>query len=827
MRSWIAATTIGLTLAAIGPDGLRAEDDAPAGASSSASPSLRAVPDAAVLIGPDAVQQLAVEGVEDGRDRTSSASFSVGDEGVAVVDASGMISARGDGETSVIVEVGGDRVEVPVKVRRFADPPPIHFANQVVPIFTKLGCNGGGCHGKSGGQNGFRLSLLGFEPELDYETLVKEGRGRRVFPTAPERSLLLTKAVAEVPHGGGKKLEPGSHEYDLIRRWIAEGMPEGAPDAPTVARIEVHPPDRVLSRGADQQLLVTAVYTDGATEDVTRWTQYESNVSDVAAVESGGRVRAGELPGMAAVMARYQGQVAVFRATVPRGGPVAEAIDFEPSNYVDELALAQWRELGLTPSDVCSDEEFIRRAALDITGTLPTVAEVDAFLADEAPDKRARLVDELLGRPEYAATFAVKWAEILRNKRGGNASYQRSTYRFYDWIRRQIDRNTPFDEFTRRILAASGTPETAPATAWYRNLTQPDQFVDDAAQVFLGMRLQCAKCHHHPFEAWSEDDYYGFAAFFGRVGRKDSTAAGKDGRDELVIFTRRSGQVPNPKTGQVMEPRGLGEPAPIAVPPTEDPRDALVDWLADPENDFFAPAVVNRYWAHFFSRGLVEPIDDLRATNPATNPALMEALCDDFVASGYDLKHLIRTICNSRLYGLSSLPNGTNADDTQSFARFYPKRMGAEVLLDAMARVTGVPNRFDGLPAGTRAIELPDESVRSDFLDTFGRPRRETACECERVGDASLSQSLMLLNSTDIQSRLADDSGRAAALAADPRPVEEKVEGLFRLAFGRDPSDSELATAAFHVESRPDAAREAFEDILWALVNAKEFQFID
>jgi hypothetical protein len=827
MRSWLATTMIGLVLTAIGPAGLWAAIDDPDGTTSPAPISLRAIPASATLIGPDAVQQLAIEGVEDGRDRTSAARFSVEDESVASVDESGMISAQADGRTTVVIEVEGNQIEVPVEVRLVAEPPPIHFTNQIVPIFTKLGCNSGGCHGKSGGQNGFRLSLLGFEPMLDYETLVKEGRGRRLFPAAPDRSLLLTKAIAEVPHGGGKKLEPESHEYRLIRRWIAEGMPVGAEDAPTVAQIDIHPPNRVLDQGTDQQLLVTAVYSDGSTEDVTRWAQYESNVPDIASVETGGRVRTGELPGMAAVMTRYQGQVAVFRATVPRGGPVAESVEFQPRNYIDELALAQWHELGLTPSDVCSDEDFIRRASIDITGTLPTIEEVDAFLADGSPEKRARLVDELLERPEYASTFAIKWADILRNKRGGNATYQRSTYRFYDWIRRQIDQNTPFDEFTRQILAASGTPETAPATVWYRDLTQPDQFVDDAAQVFLGMRLQCAKCHHHPFETWSEDDYYGFAAFFGRVGRKESLAAGKAGKDELVIFTKRSGRVPNPKTGQAMEPRGLGEPEPVDVPPTEDPRDALVDWLARPDNDFFAPSVVNRYWAHFFGRGLVEPIDDLRATNPATNPALMDALCDDFIAQGYDLKQLIRTICNSRLYGLSSLPNETNAKDTQSFARFYPKRMGAEVLLDAMANVTGVPNTFDGLPVGTRAIELPDESIGSDFLDTFGRPQRETACECERVGDASLSQSLMLLNSADIQARLTSEAGRAATLATDPRPIEEKVTDLFRLAFGRNPSDSELATAVFHVESRPDQTKEAFEDILWALVNAKEFQFVD
>ena len=551
-------------------------------------------------------------------------------------------------------------------------------------------------------------------------------------------------------------------------------MSVGAADAPSVARIDIYPPDRMLDQKTSQQLVVTAVYTDGSTEDVTRWVQYESNVPDIASVEPGGLIQTADLPGMAAIMARYQGQVGVFRATVPRSGASVESIEFPARNFIDDFALAQWKELGLSPSDICTDDEFIRRVSLDITGTLPSISEVAAFLGETAPDKRALLVDELLDRPEYAKTFAIKWADILRNKRGGDPKNQRSTYRFYDWIRRQIDQNTPFDEFTRQIVAATGSPETSPATVWYRDLKQPDQFVDDSAQVFLGMRLQCAKCHHHPFEVWSQDDYYSFAAIFGRVGRKSSQAAQKAGRDELVIFTKRSGQVANPKTGKAMEPRGLGEAEPFGLPSSGDPRVALVDWLAQKDNSFFAPAVVNRYWGHFFGRGLVEPIDDLRATNPATNPPLMEALCDDFIENGYDLKHLVRTICNSRLYSLSSLPNETNDKDTQSFARYYPKRMSAEVLLDAISGVTAVPTQFDGLPVGTRAIEIPDEAVHSDFLDTFGRPMRDTACECERVGDASLSQSLMLLNSVDVQSRLSADGGRAAALAADRGPSKRK-----------------------------------------------------
>lgn len=791
--------------------------------------SLSVVPTSSILRGPDSVQQFVVEqAAADGskRDVTAEAKFESSDPAVAAVDATGTVSSRNDGKVTVTIRVGKDEAKVPVEVRDVVQGLPINFPNQVVPIFTKLGCNGGGCHGKASGQNGFRLSLLGFEPAVDYETLVKEGRGRRVFPAAPERSLLLLKATAKMPHGGGRKMEPGSHEYQVVSRWIASGMPFGKDTDPSVAKIEIYPDARVMSRGSKQQIVVTAHYTDGSKEDVTRWAQYQSNDTEVASVADGGQVETRDSSGQAAVMARYQGQVAVFRATVPLGKPIAQYPDFPTDNVVDRATLSQWKTLGIVPSDLCTDAEFIRRASLDITGTLPTGDEVKAFAADPTADKRAKLVDRLLERPEYASFFAVKWADVLRNKREGNESYAKGTFTFYDWIREALAKNVPYNKFVRQILAASGTPETAPPVQWYRRLKQTDAFVDDTAQVFLGMRLQCAKCHHHPFEKWGQDDYYGFAAFFARIGRKPSAEARMTGRSEEVIFAARSGQVNHPKTGQVMTPKGLGDEA-LKLPPSVDPRQKLVDWMADPKNPYFSRAVVNRYWAHFFGRGVVEPMDDMRQTNPPSNPALLDGLADDFRASGYDLKHLVRTICTSRTYGLSSVPNDYNARDKQSFARHYPKRMPAEVLLDAISQITAAPTSFGGLPPGTRAIELPDESVPSAFLDTFGRPKRDTSCECERVTDASLGQSLMLLNSVDVQGKLTAGGGRAESLAKDTRPDAQKIEELFWMAFARGPSSGELTSALNHLEKNPQKRREAYEDILWALVNAKEFQFND
>jgi hypothetical protein len=623
-------------------------------------------------------------------------------------------------------------------------------------------------------------------------------------------------------------MDVDSHEYRVVRRWIAAGMPFGSASDPSVARIEVYPDARVLARGSTQQLVVTARYTDGSAEDVTRWAQYQSNDAEVASVADGGLVESRGLSGLAAVMARYQGQVAVFRATAPLGKPVERYPEFASDNLIDKAALKQWKSLGIVPSEPCADAEFIRRASLDITGTLPTADQVKAFLADPAPaaGKRARLVDRLLERPEYASFFAVKWADILRNKRDNQDAYQRGTYSFYDWIRESLDRNTPYDRFVRQILAASGTPQTAPPVQWYRKLRQTDAFVDDTAQVFLGMRLQCAKCHHHPFEVWGQDDYYGFAAFFARIGRKPSPPGKRSGRNDEVIFTARGGSVSHPKTGRTMAPKGLGDRV-LTVPAGVDPRQKLVDWMANPKNPYFARAVVNRYWAHFFGRGIVEPMDDLRQTNPPSNPDLLDNLADDFVSRGYDLKRLVRTICTSRTYGLSSVPNESNAKDRQSFARHYPKRLSAEVLLDAISQLTATPTDFGGMPAGTRAIELPDESIASTFLDAFGRPKRDSPCECERVSDASLGQSLMLLNSADVQGKLSAPTGRAERLAKDPRPDEAKVQELFWTAFGRAPSSGETTSALNHLAKNQAKRREAFEDILWALINAKEFQFND
>jgi hypothetical protein len=802
-------------------------------ATPAAADTLSAVPESVALVGRDDARQLVITAKDDAgreRDQTGSVRFEVADPKVARVEPGGRVVPLADGTTEIVAIEGRQRVAIPVKVAEMGVERPVSFPNQVVPIFSKFGCNSGGCHGKASGQNGFRLSLFGFDPSFDYETLVKEDRGRRLFVAAPDQSLLLRKAVGLVPHGGGKRFDVSSDEYRLIRRWIATGMAPGRPDDKALAGIRVFPEHRIAARRDRQQLAVLATYSDGSVEDITRRAQYESNATEVAAVDAGGLVQTLSLSGEAAIMVRYQGRVAVFRATVPLEGK-PPSYEFPIQTLVDRFTDQKWRELGLTPSDPCTDAEFLRRASLDITGTLPTADRVRAFEADGDPEKRSKLIDELLDAPEYPAFFAHKWADVLRVKRGNQPDRAFGTFAFSEWLRDAIASDMPYDEFARAVLGALGDPGDCPPTVWYRDLQRPEQMVDDAAQVFLGQRLACAQCHHHPYEKWGQDDYWGLAAFFGRVGRKQRIEPGfanNNGPARLAIFNRPNGNVVNKRTGQAAVARVLDGP-PVQFDPDDDPRQKLVDWMVAPENPYFARAVVNRYWAHFFGRGIVEPIDDLRVTNPPTNAPLLDALAQDLIAHRYSLKHLIGVLCKSRTYGLSPTPNDRNRDDRQSFARFYPRRVPAEVLFDAICQVTSSLPNFNGLPADrlapNRAILLPDESFASYFLDVFGRPKRTSACECERISDANLAQVLHMLNSEEIQGKVSRAGGRAAALAADPRPDADKVAELFLSAFARPPSPSQLSAALAHLDRHAKDKKAAYEDILWSLLNAKEFLF--
>lgn len=780
-----------------------------------------------VISGRDTGQQLLVTGHFDSgqvRDVTRAVEYQIDLPELIQVDETGHVTPLLEGKAKVTILAAVDGRETPVQTSldvlttNLVQDRPVNFPNQIVPVFTKHGCNSGGCHGKSGGQNGFRLSLLGFEPAEDFEYLVKEGRGRRLFPSAPDQSLLLLKASGGLPHGGGARIEADSPSYRLLRRWVEQGMPYGKDDDPQVTHIEILPPERLMGRDESQQLVVVAHYTDGSNEDVTRMTQFDSNDAEMAEVVATGWVTTARLTGSVAVMARYQGHVGVFRSTVPLGIPVQNL----PSSdkLVDEFVFKKLQALGLPPSSRSDDTTFLRRVTIDIAGRLPTSEESEAFLADESINKRDQAIDRLLDSSDYAEYFANKWTAILRNKR--KADYEKpSTYAFHGWMRNSFYENKPYDQFVRELLTASGTPGKNPPVAWYREVKDQAAQVEDTAQLFLGLRIQCARCHHHPFEKWSQQDYYGFAAFFSRLGRKKGFLQNQD----RIFHNPGAAQAKNPKTNDNVPPTGLGS-EPLEIASYEDPRRYLADWMSDPENPFFARALVNRYWKHFFSRGLVDPEDDMRLTNPAVNPALLDALAQDFLASDFNLKHLIRQICRSEIYQLSAEPNAWNKDDKQNFSRYYPKRLNAEVLLDSINQLTGTTTSFGGMPSGTRAVALPDNGFSSYFLTVFGRPESSSACECERSSEANLAQSLHLLNSSEIQGKLTDDNGRAAKLASQQEADHRaKIRKLYLLAFSREPLDEEAAIAMAHIEKCGEEVKRAYEDIVWAMINTKEFLF--
>jgi hypothetical protein len=779
-----------------------------------------ATPAGLKLAGRDARQQLVVTGHYSRilRDLTHHVSYTAEPAGVVEIDPTGLVTPVAEGSATIAVR--GPREQTAstrVTVTQLTQDVPVNFPNEVVPVFTKFSCNSGGCHGKASGQNGFRLSLLGFEPKEDFEHLVKEGKGRRLFPAAPDRSLLLMKAAGIVPHGGGTRIEVDSAPYRVLRRWIEQGMPYGKPDDPVVSRIEVYPTERTLGRNGEQQLMCIAHYSDGSTRDVTSMTQFDPNDTEMASVTPRGLVKTNELAGAVAVMARYQGHVAVFRAIVPLGAVVDKLPPAK--NFIDEHVFAQLVALGMPPSKICDDSTYIRRVSTDISGRLPTLEETQQFLEDKDPDKREKLVDRLLAGTAYADYFANKWSAVLRNKRR-QETHARGTYLFHSWIRQSLYQNKPYDQFVREIIAASGEISENPPVVWYREVKDAQQELEDTAQLFLGLRIQCAQCHHHPFEKWSQNDYAGFKAFFSRVGRKPGIQPG----EERIFYQRGEATAQNPKTGQSVKATGLGS-EPLNLTPDQDPRQALADWMARPDNPFFSKALVNRYWKHFFGRGIVDPEDDMRVTNPPSNPQLLDALAQHFIATGFDMKDLIRTICTSTTYQLSAEPNDYNAGDKQSFSRYYPKRLNAEVLLDAIDSVTLATTKFNGLPAGTRAVQLPDTSVNSYFLQVFGRPDGASACECERSGEANLAQSLHLLNSSDVQNKLTNGNGRAGQLAADKKlSHEQKVEQIYLQAFSRRPDSVEMNAARAYIDKVKND-KQAYEDILWAVINTKEFLF--
>ena len=703
--------------------------------------------------------------------------------------------------------------------------PPIHFENDIVPILSKLGCNSGGCHGKASGQNGFKLSVFGFDPAADYDAIVKEARGRRVFPASPERSLIVLKPTAQVPHGGGKRMDVGSRDYEVLLDWLRQGMPVGSESAPKLVGLDVSPAERMMTFESEQQILATARYSDGSTRDVTDAAAYTSNADAVAEVNQRGLVRTGRVPGQAAITVNYMGQIAAVQVQVPRPGAPDPYPEIPIRNAIDTFVWAKLKKMGIVPSALADDATFLRRLYLDTIGTLPRPDEVRAFLADTSADKRTRAIEAVLAREEFADFWALKWADILlvdRNKLG-----ERGAFEFHRWLREQFARNRPYDQWVRELVTATGDSAKNGPVNYYRAVRSTEEVTKSLSQAFLGVRLECAQCHHHPFDKWSQADFYGVAGFFNGLERKTSGSRRDPAGQEFVIselvYHAGPRETRIPYFNTLVTTHVLNGATPESVD-RDDPRTALAHWMTNQKNPWFARLISNRLWKQFLGRGLVEPEDDLRSTSPATNEPLLNYLAEQLVVNRYDLKAVMRLILNSRVYQLSSVPNETNQDDTQNFSRYFVKRLPAEVLLDAISDVTGEPEQFPGKPPGTRAIALWDNRLPSYFLEIFGRPERNSPCECGRSSEPTMAQALHLMNAPEVSEKIASQSGRIARLLQSQTPDYLIVEELCLAALGRLPTEKETKVAKDFFAKEP--RQQAAEDLLWTLLNSYDFVFI-
>ncbi len=770
-----------------------------------------------VLDGAGATRQLLVTGITRSGDRvdlTHQASYQLSGLEIAVVNEQGVIQSRADGEGRLKVRARGKDLVASVQVSGSSKQRPINFSNDVIPIMSRFGCNASGCHGKAEGQNGFKLSVFGFDAENDYQALVMEGRGRRVFPASPEKSLLLLKVSGGMPHGGGIRLSRDEPEYATLHDWIRAGTPLGSDADPHVIGIEMIPDQRVLGMAHSQQLQVIASFSDGRSEDVTRLCSFQTNSEELAEVDENGLVQAGESPGIVAVMATYMGKVDVFRVSIPRADLIREYPDVAETNFIDRAVNDQLRKLGLLPSPPTDDATFLRRVFLDIIGTLPTPVEARAFLEDEDPNRRARLVDRLLERPEFADYWALKWSDLLRVDR--LALGHKRAFEYYRWIRDSIAENKPLDQFTRDILLAEGPLRDSAAGVFYKAVGSPNKQASTLSQIFLGIRIECAECHHHPFDRWSQNDYFGMQSFFTQVKFKGSPSG-------EVIFTEGSPETKHPRTGAPVFAYPLGNAMPDEHPPG-DRRVALASWFTSGENPFFARNLANRTWAHFMGPGIVEPVDDVRLTNPPSNPALLDGLAEDLVRHGFDFHQLIRTITSSAAYHRSSSVNETNARDEQNYSRYLFKQLEAEVFMDAISQTTGIEEKFDGVPEGSRAIQLWDSQVPHYMLKLFGRPSRVTACDCERISEPTVGQVLHVLNSPGIHQKISHAGGQVAEILASYPENDHLVDELYLTFFARFPDSNEKKNGVEYISSQPDR-RHAAEDLSWSMMNSLEFMF--
>jgi hypothetical protein len=810
LRAWIALATL---------------------AASSHAADLVLLPENVTLDGPKASQRLLVEVGEGGKffgDRTTEATFSVDNPGIASVSSDGAVVPKADGTATLTASIGGRSAHAKVTVKNFASDTPWSFKNHVLPVLTKAGCNSGACHGAAAGKNGFRLTLRGYGPEVDYDVLSRQALGRRILKTAPAESLFLLKPTGVVEHGGGVKIAPDSQEYRILAEWIGAGMPRPRDDDPRVVKVTAIPPAVTLKAGQAQRVLVQATYSDGRVADVTRWAKFGSTDETVAKVDDSGRVRV-EGRGEVAVTVWFSSLVGLATVTSPSEVPIdPEVFARAPRrNGIDEQNLEKLRALGIPPSPDAGDAAFLRRAYLDATGTLPPAAEVDPFLADGDPEKRAKLVDRLLASQEYVDYWSYKWSDLLLVSTKKLAAP--AMWSFYRFVRRGVAEDLGWDEFARRVVTAKGSTLANGAANYFVLHRDPIDLTESASMAFLGMSLTCARCHNHPMEKWTQDQYYGMASLFSRVALKDGDNSG-----EVVVSASAEGEIRHPRKGIVMAPQPL-DARPLPIGSRGDRREAFADWLAGAENPYFDRAIVNRVWRNFFGRGLIDPEDDLRATNPASDEALLGWLVADFRARKRSVKHLVRTIMTSAAYSRSSETVPGNESDTKYLSHYQVKRLPAEVLLDAIARVAEVPTPFAGYPAGWRSLQLPDVQVANSFLASFGRPERVSTCSCERSAEPSVSQALHLANGDTLNAKLRDDKGAVARAAGSGQSDAEIVDRLYRGALGRPPTEAEKArllpvlaeasTGPGDEKAKASARRQAIEDLYWATLTGKEFLF--
>ncbi len=752
------------------------------------------------------------------RDVTAQATFTLANKSLAKFDHF-TLTPVADGQTELKVKFQGKVLTVPVKIKNAQGEEPISFVKDVMPIFTKAGCNTGGCHGSSRGKDGFRLSLFGYDPDGDHFRLTREAIARRINLALPEESLLLEKSTNRVPHTGGERFKAESEFYQTLLTWLKAGAPKDKGEVAKVVRLEINPRQSVLEGvGETQQLNVRAFFSDGTDRDVTQLTAFMSNQDAAVKVSENGQVTAG-VRGEAFITARYEGYATGVQVlSIPKNLKFTWPAVPE-NNSIDTLVNNKLRQLRIAPSELCDDATFLRRASLDITGTLPTAEEVRKFLADPAPNKRDALIDDFLTRKEFVDVWVMKWAELLQIRSADQQLQMslKSALQYFDWLEEQVASNVPVNVMVKNLVTASGPSFESPAANFYKVERDTLKLSENVAQAFMGVRVQCAQCHNHPFDRWSMNDYYGFAAFFAQVGRKP----GEDPR-ETIVFNNGGGGVKHPVTGKDLAPKFLGGAQP-EIPKGGDRRQVFAEWLTAPENPYFARNLANHVWAHFFGTGIIDPVDDVRVSNPAANPELLDSLAQQLTDYGYDFKKLVRAICRSRTYQLSSIANETNAHDVRNFARSTVRRIRAEILLDALSTVTGSSEKIRGLPAGSRATEIADGRTSTYFLTTFGRATRETPCSCEVKMEPNLSQALHLLNGDAVNAKVINGGLVKKRLKAGKTPPEI-IEELYLSTLGRLPTATELPKIqAFFTEGKkPDVV---LNDLFWSLLNAKEFVF--